>query len=102
MLLKFSLTTEVNAFALPNGHLVIYSGLILNSDNQEQFSGVICHEIAHIRLKHVIKKLIKELGFSVIISMTTGSYGSEARTSSMNRHALGQTWMTLYIPANLP
>lgn len=76
---------EVNAFTLPNGHLVIYSGLIVNSDNQEQFSGVICHEIAHIKLKHVIKKLIKELGFSVIISMTTGSYGSEAIKSTVKK-----------------
>lgn len=27
---------DINAFALPNGHLIIYKGLILNSDNQEE------------------------------------------------------------------
>ena len=51
---------DVNAFALPNGHLIIYSGLILNSDNQEELVGVVCHEIAHIELNHVMKKLVKE------------------------------------------
>lgn len=76
---------EVNAFALPNGHLVIYSGLILKLENQEQFSGVICHEIAHIKLKHVIKKLVKELGFSVIISLTTGNYGTDAIQSILKK-----------------
>ncbi|HEY9170614.1 MAG TPA: M48 family metallopeptidase [Lutibacter sp.] len=68
---------DINAFALPNGHLIVYSGLILNSDNQEELSGVISHEIAHIQLNHVMKKLVKEVGLSVLISMTTGNGGSE-------------------------
>ncbi len=68
---------DINAFALPNGHLIVYSGLILNSDNQEELSGVICHEIAHIKSNHVMKKLVKEIGLSVLISMTTGNSGSE-------------------------
>lgn len=69
---------DMNAFALPNGHLIVYTGLIINSDNQEELSGVICHEIAHIQLKHVMKKLIKEIGFSALLSMTTGNGGSES------------------------
>ena len=68
---------EINAFALPNGHLIIYSGLIQNSANQEELTGVICHEIAHIELNHVMKKLVKEIGLTVLISMTTGNGGVE-------------------------
>jgi len=68
---------DINAFALPNGHLIVYSGLIINSDNQEELSGVISHEIAHIQLNHVMRKLIKEIGLTVLISMTTGNGGSE-------------------------
>lgn len=68
---------DINAFALPNGHLVIYSGLILSAENHEELSGVICHEIAHIELNHVMKKLVKEIGLSVLISMTTGNGGGE-------------------------
>jgi predicted Zn-dependent protease len=66
---------DVNAFAIPNGHLIIYSGLILASDNPEELAGVIAHEMAHIELNHVMKKLVKEVGLSVLISMTTGSSG---------------------------
>jgi predicted Zn-dependent protease len=69
---------EINAFALPNGHLIVYSGLILNSANPEELTGVICHEIAHIQLNHVMKKLIKEIGLSTLVSITTGSRGSTA------------------------
>jgi len=68
---------EVNAYALPDGHLVIYSGLLSATENQEALSGVICHEIAHIQYNHVMKKLIKEVGLSVLFSMTTGSSGTE-------------------------
>ncbi|PKP11190.1 MAG: peptidase M48 [Bacteroidetes bacterium HGW-Bacteroidetes-3] len=68
---------EINAFALPNGHLIIYSNLILASENQEELIGVICHEIAHIELNHVMKKLIKEVGLSVLISMTTTNNGPQ-------------------------
>jgi len=68
---------EVNAFALPNKHLVIYTGLIKSSENESELSGVICHELAHIELKHVMKKLIKEVGLSVLISMTTNNTGGE-------------------------
>ena len=68
---------DINAFALPDGHLVIYSGLILAAENQEELCGVLCHEMAHIELNHVMKKLIKEVGLSVLFAMTTGSTGTE-------------------------
>jgi len=69
--------TDVNAFALPNGRIVIYSGLIHACQSPEELCGVIAHEMAHIELNHVMKKLIKEVGLSVIVSMTTGSGGSD-------------------------
>lgn len=63
---------EVNAFALPGGHLVLYTGLINASDNFEEVTGVIGHELAHIELNHVMKRLVREIGLSALISMTTG------------------------------
>ena len=64
---------EINAFAMPNGHLIVYSGLILNSDYQEELIGVLCHEIAHIQLNHVMKKMLSEMGLSVLITMSSGN-----------------------------
>ncbi|MES2558303.1 MAG: M48 family metallopeptidase [Bacteroidota bacterium] len=69
------LKEDVNAFALPNGHLVVFSGLVTASENPEEVSGVLGHELAHIQLKHVMKKLMKEVGLSVLVSMTTGNGG---------------------------
>lgn len=68
---------EVNAFALPNKHLVVYTGLILDCKKQESLQGVLGHEIAHIENNHVMKKLSKELGFAVLLSATTGGKGGQ-------------------------
>lgn len=68
---------EINAFALPNGHLIVFSGLLMHTDNVEQLAGVLGHEIAHIELDHVMKKLTNEIGFSVLFSLTTGNKNPE-------------------------
>ncbi|WP_186757255.1 M48 family metallopeptidase [Echinicola salinicaeni] len=74
---------EINAFAMPNGHLVIYTGLIKASENPEELAGVISHEIAHIELNHVMKKLAKEMGISMLISITTGNGGAIAEVAKL-------------------
>ncbi|NMH28273.1 M48 family metallopeptidase [Flavobacterium silvaticum] len=66
---------EINAFALPAGHLIVYTGLLQDCNNESELAGVIGHEIAHIEKDHVMKKLVKELGLAVIVSMTTGGKG---------------------------
>lgn len=68
---------EVNAFALPDGHLVLFTGLIDFVENQDELSGVLAHEMAHIELNHVSQKLIKEVGLNTLISITTGGAGAE-------------------------
>ena len=68
---------EINAFALPNNHLVVYTGLIEDCKKQEALQGVLGHEIAHIEKNHVMKKLSKEIGYSVLLTATGGSKGGE-------------------------
>ncbi|MDI3321691.1 M48 family metallopeptidase [Pinibacter soli] len=67
---------EINAFALPGNHLVIYSALIKDCKNPEELAGVMSHEIAHMTRNHVAKKLLKEFGLSVILSSTGSSGGA--------------------------
>jgi predicted Zn-dependent protease len=69
---------DVNAFAMPGGHLVLFTGLINECRNSDELAGVLCHEIAHIRLNHTYLKLTKEIGIAVISSIAGGSGGPEA------------------------
>lgn len=64
---------DVNAFALPDGHLVVYGGLIADAKNPAELAGVIAHELSHIQLNHVTQKLVKEIGISALLTLTTGS-----------------------------
>lgn len=66
---------EVNAFALPNNHLVVYTGLIEDCKKQEALQGVLGHEIGHIEKNHVMKKLSKEIGYSVLLEAAGGRSG---------------------------
>lgn len=66
---------EINAFALPNNHLVVYTGLITECKKQEALQGVLGHEIAHIEQNHVMKKLSKEVGLSVLLTATSSGKG---------------------------
>jgi predicted Zn-dependent protease len=66
--------SEINAFALPGNHLVIYSALIKDCKSSEELAGVMAHEIAHMTRNHVAKKLLKEFGLSVLLS-SAGSGG---------------------------
>jgi predicted Zn-dependent protease len=68
---------EVNAFALPDHHMVVYTGLIKEARNNDEIAGVLAHEIAHMELKHVMKKLLKQVGYTILINITTGDAGGE-------------------------
>jgi predicted Zn-dependent protease len=84
---------QVNAFALPDNQLVIYTGLIADCENPEALSGVIAHELAHIELNHVMKKLIKEIGLSVLFTMTSNGSGEIVKqvTQSLTSSAYDRT-----------
>lgn len=68
---------EVNAFALPDHRIVVYSGLIREAENVNQVAGVLSHELAHIRQKHVMKKLIKETGLAALMTVIGSGGGTK-------------------------
>jgi len=63
---------QINAFTLPGGNIFIYSGLIEFCDSPEQLCAVLSHEIGHAEKRHVINKLAKELGISLLFSVLGG------------------------------
>jgi predicted Zn-dependent protease len=68
---------EVNAFALPDHNMVIYTGLIHYAKNAEEVAGVMAHEIGHMEKNHVMKKLAKEIGISMLWTIAGGDAGFE-------------------------
>jgi beta-barrel assembly-enhancing protease len=48
---------EINAFALPGGHIGINSGLILLAENESQLASVMAHEISHVTQHHIARQM---------------------------------------------
>ncbi len=46
---------QINAFALPGGHIGIHSGLIRESRTESELAGVLAHEIAHVTQRHIAR-----------------------------------------------
>ena len=49
---------EINAYACPGDHLVVYTSLVGACTRPEELCGVLAHELAHITSGHVMRKLI--------------------------------------------
>ncbi|MGE0087604.1 MAG: M48 family metallopeptidase [Desulfococcaceae bacterium] len=64
--------TDINAFALPGGIIVINSGLILAAESPEEIAGVLAHEAAHVIRQHGMRQLISSVGIFVLIQAFFG------------------------------
>jgi predicted Zn-dependent protease len=61
----------INAFTLPGGNILISTGLIGFCESPEELAAVIAHEMGHVEERHVVSRLIKELGIDIITSGDT-------------------------------
>jgi predicted Zn-dependent protease len=51
---------QVNAFALPGGHIGIHSGLILTAQTESELASVVAHEIGHVVQRHLARMVDKQ------------------------------------------
>lgn len=51
----------VNAYAALGGHVYVYEGLLRQARSPEELAGVLAHEIAHVRNRHIIQGMAVNL-----------------------------------------
>jgi beta-barrel assembly-enhancing protease len=61
-----------NAFALPGGTLVVYTGLLRAAETPEQVAGVLAHEIAHVERRHGMRRIAQSLGVVAAFQLVVG------------------------------
>ena len=66
------LDPSVNACALPGGHILVNSGLILETRNAEELAGVIGHEMGHVTHRHALRQLIANTGVWMLLRAIGG------------------------------
>jgi predicted Zn-dependent protease len=58
----------INAFTVPGGNILISSALITFCDTPEELAAVLAHEMGHVERRHVISRLMKEMGIEILTS----------------------------------
>jgi predicted Zn-dependent protease len=66
----------VNAFALPGGHIVVYSALLKQLKTYPELAALLSHEFVHVNNKHSTKSIFRQLGSKVFLSLLFGKFGS--------------------------
>jgi predicted Zn-dependent protease len=92
---RFTVFNErmVNAFTLPDGRMVILRGLIDESDDPDEFAGVLGHELGHMRHRDPTRETLRRLMLSMLArslgwggnltgQMTALSYGRRAEAAA--------------------
>lgn len=78
--LYFVKNSEINAFALPGGKVIIQTGLIENAKSWEEVLGVLSHELAHVTRRHHVRGIINNIGIFTLISVAIGDISAIAGT----------------------
>lgn len=62
----------VNAFALPDGTIVVYSGIVNKMKDYDELVALLGHESAHVNNRHAMKMLCRNLSGYIFISAILG------------------------------
>lgn len=86
---------SMNAFAIPGGYIYIFTGLILNVENEDELASVIGHELAHVTERHLAKRMdqMRFISIASIAGMVAGVLIG-ANSGGKSANALGQAVAT--------
>lgn len=63
---------EANAAALPGRRMIVFNGLFEEVGNADALAGIVAHEIAHVRRRHVATAMVRELGLGTVVTLFGG------------------------------
>jgi beta-barrel assembly-enhancing protease len=63
----------MNAFCTPGGYIYVYTGILKFLESEDEFAGVLGHEIAHADQRHSTRQMTKQFGVQVLIDILAGN-----------------------------
>lgn len=69
-----------NAFALPNGTIVMTDALIKLADHDDMLASIMMHEIGHVEERHSMQMLVRQTSLSIVILLITGDVSTVSST----------------------
>lgn len=65
--------STLNAFCTPGGYIYIYTGILKFLESEDEFAGVLGHEIAHADLRHSTRQMTKLYGVQILLQIVAGN-----------------------------
>jgi Zn-dependent protease with chaperone function len=79
---------EVNAFAIPGGHIVVYDAILDQMKTPEELAALLGHEASHIALRHSLRNIFRNMARQMFISIIIGDHSNVATAVVNNADAL--------------
>ncbi|MDY0781096.1 M48 family metallopeptidase [Tenacibaculum sp. IB213877] len=77
---------DTNAFAIPGGIIVVYTSLLEKIENEHQLAALITHEAAHVKNRHVLKNITRNLSGAIFTSVLWGDESKITKIIGENAH----------------
>lgn len=63
---------QVNAFAMPGGHIVVFSGIAEKMTKPGQLAALLAHEGTHVEERHSTRMIMRSMGSYIFLSLLLG------------------------------
>jgi predicted Zn-dependent protease len=64
---------EINAFAVPGGHIVVYRSILDRLKAPEELAALLSHEVSHIELRHSLRNIFRSMARKMFLLMVVGN-----------------------------
>ncbi len=62
----------VNALAAPGGQIIIFRGLLKNTQSANEMAGVLAHEMQHVLHRHSLRLIVQQASMGIVVGALSG------------------------------
>jgi predicted Zn-dependent protease len=81
-------SNEMNAFAIPGGHIVVHSSILENMRSSDELAALLGHEASHIGLRHTLRGIFRDLARQMFLALVVGNESGIVNVVVDNANAL--------------
>lgn len=79
---------QVNAFALPGGHIVVFTGILDRMDSADELAALLAHEATHVEERHSTRMMARSMAGYLFLSLLIGDVNAVVAVVAENANAL--------------
>jgi len=74
--------STLNAFCTPGGYIYVFTGILKYLESEDQFAGVLGHEMAHADRRHSTRQMTEMFGIQLLLEIVAGNKREDEQISS--------------------